>query len=202
MTENEIVLSLLKFYKDKGLDLYKILDDPSFKALSLETKLTAIKRYAQDILSGTPQTFGKKDFKSLLRGALIHGGIGMAAGGMTAFGTAATFSKGRVPPEVILGGAMVGAIGGAAGSLFDTLIKSQGRTYVGNELKQVIANPSTENAFNVLTANGLKSDPDNQNKFLGKIQNQVNSALDDRTKTFATKETEHYNEHVLGNKKL
>jgi hypothetical protein len=201
MNDNEIVLNLLDFYKKKGIDLYRVLDDASFKSLSLNSKLNAIQLYAKKIISGTPSGWTKSDFKGVMKDALGYGAMGAAAGAFTSVGAAALYNEGKVPWDAYVNGAIIGGIGGATGKIFDMAMKMKDRHLILNELHNVAEDPTPGNALNVLTMNNLKTDPEVKGKILDKIRGKVDSniehVMDDRTRGY----TERYNEEVLKNTK-
>jgi hypothetical protein len=123
--------------------------------------------------------------------------MGGLAGALTAYGASKAYQGGVVPPAAYVNGAVIGAIGGFAGKLFETYQKTQNRKFIGAELQRTINNPTDRNAFGVLVANGVKGDEEFKNKILEKIQGRIEGKLetqmDDATGGF----TERYNEHVL-----
>lgn len=178
MTENEIVLSLLDFYKQKGIDLYKVLDDPTFKALSLQTRLDAIKHYAQMIHDDTPRGIAKRDFKEGLKSLFVQAGLGAVTGALASAGTAVTFNKGRISPGAPLLGAMVGGMSGAIASGFSLASKRRDRNLMNDHIKEVIESPTDVNALRYLTANNVRSTlTESGNKILNKIQEKVDTGI-------------------------
>jgi uncharacterized membrane protein len=178
MNENEIVLSLLDFYKQKGIDLYRVLDDPTFKALSLQTRLDAIKHYAQMIHDDTPHGIAKRDFREGLRSLFVQAGLGAVTGALASAGTAVTFNKGKISPGAPILGAMVGGMSGAITSAFSTASRRRDRMIMNQHIKDVIDNPTNENALRYLTANNVRSTlTESGNKILNKIQEKVDAGV-------------------------
>jgi hypothetical protein len=201
MNDNEIVLNLLEFYKKKGIDLYRVLDDPTFKSLSRETQLRAIQMYANKILHGTPSGFGKNDFKSVLKSMFLQAGLGALSGGLAGAGVAKTFVHGKVPPEAFLGGAIFGATTGLINAGINSVSTISDRNFVRHELNEVSAKPTPSNALNVLTANNIRGIKQQGLKgILDRIRSDTDKNMEDQRHTFITSATEQYNSE-LGNKK-
>lgn len=194
MNENEIVLNLLDFYKRKGLDLYMVLDDPTFKALSLDTKLKAIQNYAKMIYTQSPHGISKRDFKSALKDLIFQTGTG-ALGGAAAGGVAAAaFTGGRVPRMAVMGGALLGATGSLFNSGFNILNKVNDRHFMHAELKNVVDNPTPGNALNYLTANHLRGPlTEDAHNLVKRISESGDKKLKALNEDFAKRETELYN---------
>lgn len=183
MTDNEIVLNLLDFYKKRGIDLYKVLDDPTFKSLSRDTQLRAIQMYANRILHGTPSGFGRNDFKSMLNSTLMNMVTGAASGAVTAFGVAKTIKGGSVPPEAIFAGAMFGGVSGAFSSGIGTLGKIRERNFIRGELHNAVENPTPSNALNVITANTMRASAgENIKKLLDKATTSGEKHIEEGSK--------------------
>lgn len=202
MNDNEIVLNLLDFYKRKGVDLHKVLDDHTFKSLSRDSQLQAIKMYAERILAGTSQNFGKNDFKKMLKDMLVFGAMGAVAGGFSSLGVAKTFHNGKVPLQAIINGGVIGAVGAGATKLLDTVGRLKDRSMIVDELHHVVQNPTSGNALNVLTANHLRNDADLKGKLLSKIRGRLDTNMNKQTEEMTEGLTSRYNEHVLKNPKI
>lgn len=199
MNDNEIVLSLLDYYKKKNIDLYKVLDDPTFKALSLQTKLDAIKHYAQMIHDDTPHGFAARDFKSAIRSLFTNAGLGAVAGALTAAGAAATFNHGRVPSIAPIAGAILGGTASALDSTFKTLGQVRDRRFMNSEIKNVLENPTNSAALQYLTANNTRSVlTEGTAKLLDKVRSNADEHFTKNRDEFVKNETVAYNQ-ALGN---
>lgn len=203
MTEDTIVLNLLDFYKSRGINMDQILDDPLFKSLSLETKLKAIKQYANIISEGTPRGITKKDLSGILS-SMIYDGVST---GIAAYGTAAAasklFSNGKIYGPAVIGVGLAGAIAGAAIPALSTFAKRNERETFHNQLDKTVEDPSDRNAFHTLALKGLQlKQPAAVNprlvKLIEKAQDFKTNGMEKQVNT----QIEEYNEHYLGNKKL
>lgn len=202
MTEDHIVLNLLDFYKSKGINLDQILDDPFFKSLSLETKLAAIKKYADTISKGTARGVTKSDIKGILA-SMIYDGIGA---GMAAYGTATAaaklFNNGKAYHAPIAGVGIAGAIAGATIPLLGTIMKSRQREQLHRQLETTAARPTDKNAFNALVLKGLHNRyPATVNPRLVKIIEKATTYKGSGQEEHVRTMTEDYNEY-LGNEKI
>jgi hypothetical protein len=204
MNDNEIVLSLLEFYKRKGIDMYKVLDDPSFKALSLDTKLKAIKTHAQELAEDTGHGITKKDFKGTLSNMFAQAVKGAITGVATGVAAKSMFRGGHLPLlEVGLGGAVVGAMAGAASSAVNVINASQERAFMRHELNRVVSSPTSPNALGVLSAGNLKgmATSGEFNKILAKVRDDLDGKLGDHQKSHLSNYVIAHNE-ALGRERL
>lgn len=189
MTDNEIVLNLLEFYKDKGIDLYKVLDDPTFKHLKRETQLRAIQVYAQKILDGTPKVASKKDIRGMLTNALLQTVGGAASGALTGFGLAKAFHGGTVPAEAIVSGAVFGGITGAFGGGIGIMGRLNDRSFMRAHLQDAVDRPSPGTALNVITANHVKG---TQGEIFKKLLDKITADAEGHLKTESANQVSHF----------
>jgi hypothetical protein len=202
MNDNEIVLALLDYYKKNSIDLYKILDDPTFKALSRDTQLKAIQMYAQRIAAGTPITVGKNDFTSTLKQMLFRGGIGTITGGVAGLGFAKAFHNGKVPAEAFAAGAILGATGGLLHAIGSTANNIADRIHMRKELDTVSKDPTPRNAFNVILANNLRGPKTNDFKeSVKEVLEEPTAQLRDVRRDQLKAHVEQYNRSI-GNKPI
>jgi uncharacterized membrane protein len=197
MNDNEVVISLLDYYKKKGIDLYKIIDDPMFKSLSRDTKIKAIQMYADRISQGTPATLNKNDFKSTMKQMLFRAGIGAVTGGIAGLGFARAFNDGKVPAEAFAAGAIFGATGGLLHSLGSSASNIADRLHMRKELNIVASEPTPQNAFNVLIANNIrggktKDFKDSTQEVLNESLENLKNSRKDQLKAFV----DHYNRSI------
>jgi len=179
MNDNEIVMNLLDFYKRKGIDLYKVLDDPTFKSLGRDTQLKALQMYANHILAGTPQGFSKNDFRSVLKNTLMQAGIGAVSGGATAFGLSKAFRGGSVPAEALLAGGIFGGMSGAFSGILGAVGRANDRRFMRSELETLTNTPTPGHALNVLTANHIRAGQlEPTNKVLEAVREKVRTSVD------------------------
>lgn len=202
MTEDAIVLNLLDFYKSKGINLEQILDDPMFKQLSLDTKILAIKKYANAISENVKRGLTKRDVSSIV-GSMIYDGI---AAGATAYGTAAATSKlfagGRIHPATVAGVGLAGAIAGAALPVIRTVNKIRERNKFYDQLKSTAENPTDRNAFHTIALRGYQQrNPIQLNPKLEKLIEKATDNKANGTDDHVKKQIMDYNEY-LGNDRI
>lgn len=189
MTDNEIVLNLLDFYKDKGIDLYRVLDDPTFKALSRDTQLRAIQMYAKRILDGTPKVASKQDIKSMLKGIMLQTVGGAASGGLAAYGLSKAFHGGTVPMESIASGAVFGGLTGVFGGGLGILGKLNDRSFMRSQLQTAADTQTPGSALNVITANHIKG---TQGELFKKLIDKTTTDAETHLKSESTNQVKHF----------
>lgn len=156
--EEKLVKVLLDQYKERGVDLYALLDNKLFVALPIEKKVNLIKQYASQIKSGTSKGLTKKDISSLIfetafagvtSGMLAHQGIKQVA---------TYFPKVMAPKGVVLGAIALGAgvSGLAAYAANSKVIKN--KAAILKKLDSIEQDSSDENAIKLLTARGFQVD--------------------------------------------
>lgn len=197
MNDNEVVLALLDYYKKKGIDLYRIIDDPMFKSLSRDTQIKAIQMYADRISQGTPITLNKNDFKATMKQMLFRAGIGAVTGGIAGLGFARAFHNGKVPAEAFAAGAMFGATGGLLHSIGSSASNIADRLHMRKDLDAVASQPTPQNAFNVLVANSIrggrtKDFKDSAQEVLSESLDNLKNNRKDQLKAFV----EQYNKDI------
>lgn len=195
MNEDQIVLSLLNFYKQEGIDLFAILDDPIFKKLPLSTKIQAIKTHAQEIEEGTSQGISKRDVRAIGSSALWHGLMGGLTGATAAAATAKLFTGGRVPLSALVLATAPGFGFGAALGIRKQMGLIRNRDSMRNHFASIAENPTDHNALTAMVRRELQGhqEPSEFNKFL----NQIGDMSVGRSKAVATQETMAHN--ILAN---
>lgn len=157
--EEKLVKVLLDQYKEKGVDMYALLDDNFFKGLSMPVKVDLIKKYASHISSGTARTLTKKDIRTLIFDAGFTGILTGVTAGMAARKAGQFFTKGVTPMAAIAGAVLLGA-GMAAGSTYlgSRRLVSQ-RAEILKRIDAAVKDPSDENALRVLTTRNTQLNP-------------------------------------------
>lgn len=148
--EQKLINALIASYKERGIDLYALVDDPLFVSLPLEKKVEMIKKYAQQIVDGTTRNFSKEDLKAALKDAALSGtatGLASAAG---VVGALSHYHKGKIPWGSTAIGLGIGAGVGAIGSLLEAKKIYSQRMGMVNSLQNLSKNPTDENAINTL----------------------------------------------------
>lgn len=177
LTDEQLVLALIKAYRDRGIELSHILDDPLFLKLPARSKIQAIQNHAKEIHEGTSSAFTGTDYKRIGTNAIFSGIAGAATGATLGSQLAAAFPYGMNKYSGGLTGALL--LGGA-GALAGT-IKSMGsvdnRRALRNQLSKVSDDPSIENAIGVLsTKNMLSEGRDLRDRILDRVSQMTNEA--------------------------
>ena len=177
MNEQQVVSSLLAFYKQQGMDLAYVLDDPVFIKLPLSAKVDAIRTHAKEIAEGTSPGFNKIDrgailshaARSIISGALTGGSLGAALGAGV---------EGFDPKNTALIGAVAGAAAGIGGSTIARLQEVTARNAIRNHLLHTAENPTDANAIGALSIRGIHQ---RQNAGVDSILQGIQSAADKAT---------------------
>lgn len=153
--EEKLIKQLIKSYREQGIDLYALLDDPLFVRLPLETKVKAIKKFAKDIAEGTSRGVTKSDVRAVIKDVTMAGIVGAAAGGGTAMAAAShfvggPFNQGKLPYKAIGAGAIISGLSFAASTAMSAAKIHKDRNQILDKIYNVIDNPTDENAIDVL----------------------------------------------------
>ena len=157
--EDQIVKSLLEFYKEQGTDLYAVLDDPLFEKLPLEEKIRLLKKHSNDIIAGTKKDMSKEEIRNIL---LEAGLFGMGAGMMsasTAGAVANNFSNARIPYKYLaLGALAAGGLGAATSVMTSRNLINKRKTLV-EKLRELQDTPTDNNAIKLLALRNQQVHP-------------------------------------------
>lgn len=154
MNDQQVVSSLLAFYKQQGMDLSYVLDDPIFLKLPLTSKVEAIKNHAQEIVDGTSPGFNRIDrhailartARSIVTGGLTGASLGAALGaGVPGFD----------PRRTAIIGAVTGAASGLGSAVLSRAQELTSRKAVRNQLEAAAADPTDINAIGALSVKGI-----------------------------------------------
>ncbi|HET8686726.1 MAG TPA: hypothetical protein VFM18_08685 [Methanosarcina sp.] len=156
MNDAQVVAALLKFYKDQGIDLSYMLDDPIFEKLPTQSKIEGIRTHAKEIVEGTAPGYTSLDRKSILAKVLRFGAQG-AIGGTLAGAAVGSASKG-VPSHfpAVLGGVLGLTVGVADGVLSSKPAISARKSF-RNQMIEVQRNPSLPNVLGALSMQRIHS---------------------------------------------
>lgn len=157
--EEKLVKVLLDQYKEKGIDMYALLDDKFFKDLNLQTKVDLIKKYASHISSGTSRTLTKKDIRALIFDAGFSGVLTGVTAGLAARSAHRFFSKGMTPVGVIAGAVALGAAVSAGNTYLGSRKLMKNRDDILKKIDATASNPTDENALKVLTTRNTQLNP-------------------------------------------
>lgn len=159
MTDEQLVLAVIRAYKDRGIDTSAILDDPLFAKLSPHTKIKAIQQHASLLHEGVgigikPAEYGRIASSSVftgLTGALAGYGMGAALGASLPTAVGVT---GRT--AAMIGAGLLGLTGAAAGAL-NVVSSIDDRRLVKQQLETAKNDPTASNAVGVLSTKHMSS---------------------------------------------
>jgi uncharacterized membrane protein len=180
MNDQQVVASLLAFYKQQGMDLSYVLDDPIFVKLPLAARVAAIKKHAQEIVDGTSPGFNKIDRNAIL----THAAKSIIAGGFTGASLGAAWGStvpGFKPKNTAVIGALAGATAGLANSALGRYHDLSARQAVRGQLQAAAADPSDVNAIGALSVQGIHNRQ-------GAARNEILQTLRDATSHASSKE--------------
>lgn len=189
MNDNQLVLSLLNFYKSEGIDLHQILDDPIFIKLSLPTKIQMIKAHAQEIHDGTSAGVTRKDMKHAGTSAFFHGLMGAMTGAAASAATAKLFAGGRISPAAIALGAAPGLGFGLAMSALQNAGQYSDRNNIRRYLSTAANDQTDESALGVLAKRNLQRGSGMSHPAFNKFLDRIEGNTDERSKEVAMKQT-------------
>lgn len=190
LSNEQIVFSLISYYKNKGIDLSHVLSDPVFQSLKMPDRIEAIKRHASEIIQGSNHDISKVGRDALKADVLIGISTGIGAG-ITAKALAKEIMYKSVPhttqvfshvkPNLVAWGATIGVgalVGGMAGYMSGSISAADARDRrkaLLRSVHEVSKNPSTENAIGVFSHIGQV---ERENVFRNKILNRIASDID------------------------
>jgi hypothetical protein len=150
LTDDQVIRSMLNYYKARGINLSSVLDEPLFKGLSTKTKVELLKKYAGEIESGTQSGIFKSDITKILWDVLpasVYGGIAGFGGGVAA---SKMFKGGKVHPLSVALAATLGASMGALASGINSAQPIGFRAQLKNQFQNLASHPTDENALQTL----------------------------------------------------
>ncbi len=157
--EEKLVRVLLDQYKEKGIDMYALLDDNFFKGLPLQKKVELIKQHASHISSNTSRGLTKKDISALAFDAGFSGLVTGVTAGLAAKEATRFFTNGKLPVGVVAGAAILGAGLAAGNSYMSSHKRLAQKNDILRKIDQTAANPTDENALRVLTTRNNQVNP-------------------------------------------
>lgn len=177
MTDDQLVLALLTSYKNRGIDLSKLLDDPIFDKLPALSKIHAIQTHAGTLHDGVSTTLSGNDYKRVLMNSLFSGVAGAVTG--RSLGSALGSPNGITPGTA---GLMGGIIGGAAGALtggLSAVSSVSNRRDLKHALNVARVDPSVVNALGVLSTSHVNSESRSlRDDILDRISEKADKAID------------------------
>lgn len=166
ITNEQIIDSMIAFYRARGLDLTYVLSDPVFMKLPTEDKIQAIQKHARTIYEGTPASFNDQErarFKVSLVANAAKGGLAGATAAslvrkaypMLASTTAASLAAKKSLGATLAIGLGIGTIGGAVVGYMQNKATAQNRQDLRNQLANTARDPSLSNAVGVLSTQSI-----------------------------------------------
>jgi hypothetical protein len=158
ITSDQVLHSLMSYYKARGKDFTFLLGDPIFRSQPLEDQVHFLQENAAKLSAGVSANTGytKSERAHILSGA-ITGAVTTGIGTLIAGGIAAATSghaKGVLAATGIAAG--VGALGGAMlGGMHGSIEASRqkdSRMALAREIQNMAHNPSTENVIGTLSS--------------------------------------------------
>lgn len=192
ISHEQVVDSLIAFYKSRGTDLSHVLEDPVFKKLPIESKVEAIKRNASILAAGTSKGWTSEE-KSNVTSDAINGAItgAISAGTAIPVGIALLAAKGiplansmansKALAITLAGGALVGGALGGITSYARTRNEVLARHQIGNQFNKIHENPSNENAIGALSLRGIYS---REHSLRSSLVNRIADKLDSNIESF------------------
>jgi hypothetical protein len=169
LTNEQVVLSLIAFYKRNGADLTYLLSDPLFQSLPLEARVEAVKTHAKEILMHSKPGTLPEERAPVYAGMLGGGFTGLVAG-LTAGGAAEKMLRlaGHDPTSIFANSALknktfsvvagaglaTGVLLGGINSYMKAKADSSARKNLLKDLKATSVDPTLDNAIGVLSSHG------------------------------------------------
>lgn len=182
--EDRILSNLIFLYRQKGIDLSKILGDQMFVELKTPQKIEALKKFAGPILAGTNQKWTSNDIKTILKttsqGAL--GGAGAAFSTLYPMQLMGQLKhpEMRLAAKNLVGGALlVGTVLGGIAGVAKAKRDVNARRDLAGALNRVSTNPVKEDgAVQALYyAQHAAEKVQGSNKFIQEILGWQNTAM-------------------------
>ena len=159
ITSQEIILGLISYYKNRGVDLTALLGDPTFQSMKVEDKVQAIKDHAAEIHANSTSNYSKAEKQRMMLDAGLTSAIAIPAI-LTAMKS--SVAKTWAPAlhnqslAVAAGGALLGgALVGAAKTYISAQMNRDARENLRRDLYRASINPTTSNAVGVLASNNV-----------------------------------------------
>ena len=179
LSDDQVVNSLLAYYKSRHLDLSFLLGDPTFQKMPVSVKIDFVKRSVKELADGVHSGFTTSERASITSGALMSalGGAGAAGWAMKGIeaASAVPFFKAKAA-TMGLAAVGAGALGAAAGYMRAAGQRDR-RLFAKHELSILHRDPSDANAVGVLSA-GITPGLTLKDILLQKIEGQVSARAD------------------------
>jgi hypothetical protein len=150
--EEKLVQVMMEQYKERGVDMYALLDDPLFTHMKLEQKVELMKKYASHISSGTSKTLSKKDIRSLIIDAGFSGLVSGALAAAAVRQASHFFNKPVTPFAAVASAIALGTLASSASTFFNTGRMVKNKADILKRIDKIVEDPSDENALSALVA--------------------------------------------------
>jgi hypothetical protein len=179
LTNEDIISSLVAYYKRTGVDMTSLLGDPTFQSMKVKDKIGAIKIYARDIHDGSTDALTSPEKKSISYTAIANAWPIIPAIATLALQGPITGLLPGVKSKTLIGLGIGGAaLGLAVGGMKGYIQARQARDYregLRRNLANVVQNPTTTNAIGVLSLGNIRN---NQFSFGSALGNTASGELD------------------------
>lgn len=153
LSDDQVVNSLLSYYKSRNIDLTFLLGDPTFRKMGTNVKIDFLRQKAQELADGYHKGFTKSERASIGSSILMS-----ALGGAGAAGVAMSALASKIPQASManklgvmgIAAAATGILGGVQGYLGATTDRDK-RTYIHDELRRTAKDPSDANLVGLLS---------------------------------------------------
>lgn len=153
ITNEQVIDSLIAFYKNRGADLSYLLVDPVFSSMSIQNKVEAIKRHAAELHQGINSNWTTENRGNIISnviGGAVSGSLMGFSGGKAGLGMfqqplASTMARNKVLATLAATGAVAGAIAGGVTSYLNQKEEQDTRKELKKAFGNLAQNP-TDNA--------------------------------------------------------
>jgi hypothetical protein len=180
--EEKIIKSLIELYRQKGLDVTALVNDPVFNTLSFDIRVSMVKKYADELAKDSSSVVSKNDVKNFIKEVLIGGGIGAGAGligGYQALHTLDSAYTGPMQMKKVLGAskhvAVAGAALGAVSAGLRTFRNIQSRKSLHEQSLKLRDDPSDENAIKLISLRFMQPAGFAKPDFIGNMYDKYNN---------------------------
>jgi hypothetical protein len=156
MNEEQIILSLIAFYKKEGIDLHQVLDDPMFNALPIFERVKLIKQHAKMIHDGIDPRLTKTEFRDARNDILLKGLGSGFAGYQAGKAVQALFGPQGVRRNAVLAGATTGLVFGGGYAAVKAYEQRKEKKRMINQFADLSRHPTDDTAVQTLALRGLQ----------------------------------------------
>jgi len=154
LTNEDIIASLVAYYKRTGVDMTALLGDPIFQAMKVHDKIEAIKVYAKDIHDGSSSWLQPAEKKNIAMTSVFNAWPVIPAVATVAMNNHISGLLPGIKSKALLslgiGGAVAGLGIGAIKGYMQARDALDYRNRLRQNLENVVNNPTTTNAVGVL----------------------------------------------------